>query len=129
MINAISINSNTNINITLTDGYDVHNRNYITISTALTVVGHISIAPGFKPRQGYVRKVFRLSPRLIAFGGHSAHLAYFVLKGVCKTLAFAFFYGSYSSVIKQTFGGHSSKMDMLLGGLGCVIGKYEVSKG
>ena len=39
------------------------------------VVGRRSIAPGFKPRLGYVRRVFYLSLRLITFGGCSTQLA------------------------------------------------------
>jgi len=49
------------------------------------MVNHRSIAPGFKPRMGYVRRVFVLSLRLITFGGRSAHLAYLVHKGGRKT--------------------------------------------
>jgi len=43
-------------------------------------VGHISIAPGFKPRPGYVRRVFHLSFRFITFEGPSPHLAHLVHK-------------------------------------------------
>ena len=42
--------------------------------------GHRSIAPGFKPRPGYIRRVFHLSLRLITFEGRSDHLAYLVHK-------------------------------------------------
>ena len=42
------------------------------------VVGHGSVAPGYKPRPGYVRTVFHLSLRYVTVGGRSAHLAYLV---------------------------------------------------
>ena len=45
-----------------------------------SAVGQRSIAPGFKPRPEYGRRVFHLSLRLITFAGRSAHLAYFVRK-------------------------------------------------
>ena len=53
-----------------------------------STVGHRSIAPGFKPRLGYVRRVFYLSLHLITFGGCSAHLTYIVHKSSCKTATF-----------------------------------------
>ena len=53
-----------------------------------SAVGRISIAPGFKPRLGYFRRVFHLSLRLITFGGRSAHLAYLVQKSGRKTTTF-----------------------------------------
>jgi hypothetical protein len=34
-----------------------------------SAVGHRSLAPGFKARPGYVRRVFHLSLRLITFEG------------------------------------------------------------
>jgi len=43
-----------------------------------SAVGHRSIAPGFKTRPGYVRRVFQLSLRLITIGGRSTHLNYLV---------------------------------------------------
>ena len=49
------------------------------------VVGHISIAPGFKPQLGYVRRMFHISLRLITLGGRSALLAYLVHKSGRKT--------------------------------------------
>ena len=48
-------------------------------------IGQISVAPRFKLRPGYIRRVFHLSLRLITFGGRSAHLAYLVHKGGLKT--------------------------------------------
>ena len=57
---------------------------------SFSVVGHRSIATGFKPRPGYVRRVFHLSLRLVTFGGRSAHLAYLVHKSGCKTSTFTF---------------------------------------
>ena len=53
-----------------------------------SVVGHISIAPGFKRRPDYVRSVFHLSLRLVIFGGRSAHLAYLLHKIGRKTATF-----------------------------------------
>jgi len=50
-----------------------------------STVGHRFIAPAFKPRLGYVRRVFHLSFRLINFGGRSAHLAKLVHKSGHKT--------------------------------------------
>ena len=50
-----------------------------------STVGHKSIAPGFKPWLGYVRRVFHLSLHRITFGGHWAHLAYLVHKSGRKT--------------------------------------------
>ena len=47
-----------------------------------SVVGHRSIVSGFKPQPVYVRKVFHHSLCLMAFGGHSAHLAYVVYKSL-----------------------------------------------
>ena len=40
-----------------------------------SAVGYRSIALGFKPRSGYVRRVFHLLLRLITVGGPSARLA------------------------------------------------------
>ena len=45
-----------------------------------SAAGRRSLAPVFKPRSSYIRRVFRLSLRLITFGGRSAHLAYLVHK-------------------------------------------------
>ena len=53
-----------------------------------SMVNHRSIAPGFKPWPDYVRRVFYLWLCLIIFGGHSAHLAYFVHKSGRKTVTF-----------------------------------------
>ena len=50
-----------------------------------SAVGHKSIAPRFKLRPGYVGKAFRVSLRLITFGGRSAHLANLVHKSGRKT--------------------------------------------
>ena len=55
-----------------------------------SAVGHISIAPGFKPWPGYVRRVFNLSPCLITVGGRSAHLGYIMHKSGRKTATFTF---------------------------------------
>ena len=55
-----------------------------------SVIGHRSIAPGFKPRTGYTRRVFHLSLRLITFEGRSAHLGYLVHKSDRKTRTFTF---------------------------------------
>ena len=52
--------------------------------------GHRSIAPGFKLRPGYVRRLFHLSLRLITFGGRSAHLAYHVDNSDRKTATVTF---------------------------------------
>ena len=49
-----------------------------------SAVGHGSIAPGFKSRPGYVRRVFHFSLRLITFGNCLAHLAYLVHKSGLK---------------------------------------------
>ena len=54
--------------------------------------GRRSIAPGFKPRKGYVRRVFLPSYRLITFGGQSAHFAYIVHKSGRKTAIFIFLF-------------------------------------
>ena len=40
-----------------------------------SAVGHRYVAPGLKPRPGYVRRPFHLSLHLMIFGGRSAHLA------------------------------------------------------
>ena len=45
-----------------------------------SVIGHISVAAGFKSQLGYVRRVFHLSLLLITFAGRSGHLAYLVHK-------------------------------------------------
>ena len=45
-----------------------------------SVVGHIYIAPGFKLRPSYVRRVFHLSLRLITSGSCSAQLLYHLPK-------------------------------------------------
>ena len=50
-----------------------------------STVGHISMAPGFKPQLGYFRRVFHLSVHLITFGGCLAGLAFLVHKRDCKT--------------------------------------------
>ena len=51
-------------------------------------VGHSSIAPGFKPRPGYVRRVFHLSLGVITAEGRPAHLAYLVHVSGSKTATF-----------------------------------------
>ena len=56
-----------------------------------SMVGHISIAPGFRPWLGYARSVFHLSLRLITIVGHLAHLAYLMHKSGCKQATFKFF--------------------------------------
>ena len=53
-----------------------------------SAISHRSIAPRFKPRPGYVRRVFHLTLRLITFGGRSAHLAYAVHKSGRKAATF-----------------------------------------
>ena len=50
-----------------------------------SIVGHRSIAPGFKLQPGYIRRVFHVSLRLITIGSCSAHLAYLVHKSGCNT--------------------------------------------
>ena len=50
-----------------------------------SAVGHRSIAPGFKPRPGYIKKIFHLTFCLITFGGRSAHLASIMHKRGLKT--------------------------------------------
>jgi len=55
-----------------------------------SAIGHRSIAPGFKPRPSYVRRVFRLSLWLITFGDRSTHLAYLVPKSGRETATFTF---------------------------------------
>ena len=54
-----------------------------------TAVGHWSIAPGFKPRPGYIGKLFHLSLRLVTC--RSAHLAYLVHRSGHKTPTFTTF--------------------------------------
>ena len=49
-----------------------------------SAVSHRSIAPRFKPRPSYVKRVFRLSLRLITRGARSVHLAYCVHKVAVK---------------------------------------------
>ena len=55
-----------------------------------SAVGHISTAPGFKPRPGYARRVFHLSLRLIILWRSLGPLSYFVHKGGRKTSIFTF---------------------------------------
>jgi len=50
-----------------------------------SVLDHISLPPVFESRRGHIRRLFRLSLRLITFGGRSAHLAYIVHKIGRKT--------------------------------------------
>jgi len=57
-----------------------------------SAVGHRSIAPGFKPRSDYVRRVFPLSLRFIILGGRSAHLKYLVHKNGSKISTVTFMY-------------------------------------
>ena len=57
---------------------------------SLFVFLFLSLASGFKPRLGYIRRIFHLSLRLITIGGSSAHLAYFVHKNGRKTATFTF---------------------------------------
>ena len=62
------------------------------------VVGHRSIAPGFKSRPGYVRMVFHLSLRLITVGGRSAHLDNPVHQSVHKTAIFTIFTNTFGKL-------------------------------
>ena len=55
------------------------------------VVGHTSIAHGFKSRPSYVTNVFHLSLRLITFGSRSARVAYLVHNTGCKTAKFTLY--------------------------------------
>ena len=50
-----------------------------------STIDHRFITPGFKPRPGYVRRVFHISLCLIAFGYSSVHLAHHVYKCGRKT--------------------------------------------
>ena len=54
-----------------------------------SAVGYGSIIPGLKPGRGFIRMAFRLSLRLIAFGGRSAHLAYLVHRNLVLLLSIA----------------------------------------
>ena len=62
-------------------------------------VSHRSLAPGFKHRPGYVRRVFHLSLPLITFGNRSAHLACLVHKSGRKTATFTFYIHVYIIII------------------------------
>ena len=44
--------------------------------------------PNFKPRLGYIRRLFHLSLRFMTFGGRSAHLGYLVHRSGRKTGTF-----------------------------------------
>jgi len=50
--------------------------------------GHRSIAPGFKPRPGYISRVFHLSLHSIIFRGLSSRLIYFLYKSGRKIATF-----------------------------------------
>jgi len=50
-----------------------------------SVLDHRSLPPVFESRRGHIRRLFRLSLRLITFGGRSAHLVYQVHKSGRKT--------------------------------------------
>ena len=50
-----------------------------------SVLDHRSLPRVFEPRRGHIWRLFRLSLRLITFGGRSAHLAYHVHKSGHKT--------------------------------------------
>ena len=50
-----------------------------------SVLDHRSLPPVFESRRGPIWTLFRLSLRLITFGGRSAHLAYLVHKSSRKT--------------------------------------------
>ena len=50
-----------------------------------SVLHHRSLPPVFESRRGHIWRLFRLSLRLITFGGRSAHLAYLVHKSGRKT--------------------------------------------
>ena len=50
-----------------------------------SVLDHISLPPVFESRPGHIWRLFRLSFRLITFGGRSAHLTYLVHKSGHKT--------------------------------------------
>ena len=50
-----------------------------------SVLDHRSLPPVFKSWRGHIWRLFRLSLRLITFGGRSAHLAYLVHKSGRKT--------------------------------------------
>jgi len=50
-----------------------------------SVLDYRSLPPVFKSRHGHIWRLFRLSVRLITFGGRSAHLAYLVHKSGRKT--------------------------------------------
>ena len=57
----------------------------------LIEVSHRSVAYGFKPWLGYIRRLFHASLHLIIFRGCSAHLAYHVQKSDHETATFKFF--------------------------------------
>ena len=69
--------------------YQVHRSGY-THGLTGSAVGHIAIAPGFKPWLSYARRVFHLPLQLISFGGCSAHLSYMVHRSSHKTTTFRF---------------------------------------
>ena len=50
-----------------------------------SALDHRSLPPVFESRRGHIWRLFRLSLRLITFGGRSAHLAYLVHKSGRKT--------------------------------------------
>ena len=57
-----------------------------------SVLDHSSLPPVFESRRGHIWRLFRLSLRLITFGGRSAHLAYLVHKSGSKTSIIILYY-------------------------------------
>ena len=53
--------------------------------SSVSVLDHRSLPPVFESGCGHIWRLFRLSLRLITFGGRSAHLAYHVHKSGRKT--------------------------------------------
>ena len=67
-----------------------------------SVLDYRSLPPVFESRRGHIWRLFRLSLRLITFGGRSAHLAYLVHKSGRKTsiiIIISLVYLSYQFVL------------------------------
>jgi len=90
-----------------------------------SMVGHSSVAPGFKPWLGYVRRLFNLSLWFITFGGCSAHLAYLVHRSTVKQQFLHFWLPAINSSLCSHL--HNSKSHSYISGLayffhGCYFG-------
>ena len=81
----ISINLAVNNTIITTIIHTYIHTYWAPLWSSGSVLDHRSLPPVFESRRGHIWRLFRLSLRLITFGGRSAHLPYLVHKSGRKT--------------------------------------------